>query len=131
MIISKNNEFYDYATSIDTLKSVCRYIILQVLVRKWHFDYILHTARLDNRVYRGNKRCRWGKEVPSLLARVVLFLWSYCLLCSDIVYAINVAINNILRYFSFKHTSDLILLLEMFHVHSPCTSNMKSIKGNI
>ena len=53
------------------------------------------------------KSCRIGKEVPSLLAKV--FSWSYCLLCSDIVYVINVVINNILMYFSFIHISDLII----------------------
>ena len=35
-------------------------------------------------------------------------------------------------YFSFIYTLDLIIwLLEMFHVHSSCISNMKNIKGNI
>ena len=29
---------YDYATVIDILQSGCHYIILQVLVWKWHFD---------------------------------------------------------------------------------------------
>ena len=33
-----------------------------------------------------HKSCPSGKEVPSLLARVLLFLQSYCLLWSDIVY---------------------------------------------
>ena len=28
---------YNYATVIDILQSGCHYIILQVLVRKWHF----------------------------------------------------------------------------------------------
>ena len=40
--------------------------------------------------------------------------------------------KDIWMYFSFIHTSDLIIqLLEMFHVHSSCISYMKSIKGNI
>ena len=40
-------------------------------------------------------------------------------------------INNIWMYFSFTRTSDLIIyLLEMFHVHSSCTSNLKIIKDN-
>ena len=30
--------FIIYATAIDILQSGCHYIILQVLVRKWHFD---------------------------------------------------------------------------------------------
>ena len=29
---------YNYATVIDILQSECHYIILQVLVWKWHFD---------------------------------------------------------------------------------------------
>ena len=55
------------------------------------------------------KSCHLGKKVPSLLATVLLFLLSYCLLCSDIAYAINVVINNIRMYFSSKHTSDSII----------------------
>ena len=39
--------------------------------------------------------------------------------------------KDIWMYFSFIYTSDLIIwLLEMFHVHSSCISNMKN-KGNI
>ena len=53
------------------------------------------TLGINLTVYWGNKSCCWGKEVPSLLARVLLFLRSYSLLCSDIVYPISVAINNI------------------------------------
>ena len=42
------------------------------------------------------------------------------------------ALKDILVYFSFLHTSDLITqLLEMFHVHFCYISNMKNIKGNI
>ena len=37
--------------------------------------------------------------------------------------------KDIRTYFSFIHTSDLIILLfKIFHVHSSCTSNMKNIK---
>ena len=40
MIISKSspNEFHNYATLIDILQPRCHYIILQVLVWKWHFN---------------------------------------------------------------------------------------------
>ena len=40
LLISKSspNEFYNYATFIDILQYECHYIVLQILVWKWHFD---------------------------------------------------------------------------------------------
>ena len=66
-------------------------------------EFSFNFTAFYSRVYQGSKSCRCGKKVPSILARVLLSLRSYCLLCSDVAYAIIVVINNILMYFSFIH----------------------------
>ena len=50
-----------------------------------------------------------GKKFPPYQLEFYCFYDLTVFLCPDIVYAINVVINNIQMYFSFIHTSDLIV----------------------